>query len=156
MSGPRGNWEARRNVGLARNEASHALHLLRPKTYPSPDSWARSARAPEITANLFVDRLLELLRRRKPEVQRIVFVVDEVGQYVARSVDRMTDLIGLAHAVQKKRGRIWLAVTSQEKLEDVVDNLEGRRVELARAKDRFPVEVDLIPEDIEEVVPNLG
>jgi hypothetical protein len=151
VSGPRGNWQARRNVGLARNEASHALHLLRPQTYPNPDTWARSARPPEITADLFVNRVLELLARRRPDVTRIVFVVDEVGQYVARSVDRMFDLMGLAHAVQKKRGRIWLAVTSQEKLEDVVDNLEGRQMELARVKDRFPLRVDLIPEDIEEV-----
>jgi hypothetical protein len=152
VSGALGPWKARRHVGLARNEASHALHLLRPKTYPSPDSWARSTRPPEITPDLFVGRVLELLQRRRPEVQRLIFVVDEVGQYVARSVERMFDLMGLAHAVQKKRGRIWLAVTSQEKLEDVMDNLEGRQVELARVKDRFPLRVDLIPEDIEEVV----
>jgi hypothetical protein len=153
VSGARGDWKARRNVGLARNEASHALHLLRPQTYPSPDSYARSLRPLEISANFFADRLLELLSRRQPHAQRVVFVVDEMGQYVARSVDRMFDLMGLAHAVQKKRGLLWLVVTSQEKLEDVVDNLEGRKVELARVTERFPRDlwVDLIPEDIEEV-----
>jgi hypothetical protein len=154
ISGERGTWHDRRNVALARNEASHALHLLRPKTFPAPDSWARSIRELVVNADFFADRVLELVRRRAPRVTRIIFVVDEVGQYVARSVDRMFDLMGLAHAVQKKRGRIWLAVTSQEKLEDVVDSLEGKRVELARVRDRFPRElgVDLIPSDIEEVV----
>jgi hypothetical protein len=42
-------------------------------------------------------------------------------------------------------------VTSQEKLEDVVDSLEGKRVELARVQDRFPIRVDLQPSDIKEV-----
>ena len=37
-------WSERRNVGLAKGEASHALHLLRPDTYPNADSWSTRAR----------------------------------------------------------------------------------------------------------------
>ena len=151
VSRERGTWRERRNIALARNEASHALHRLRPETYPSPDSWARSAEDPVIDSDFFASRIVELLRRRAPTARRVIFVVDEVGQYVARDVDRMFDLMGLAHAFQKKRGSVWLAVTSQEKLEDVVDSLEGRQVELARVRDRFPLTVDLVPSDIEEV-----
>lgn len=145
-------WAERRHVALARNEASHAMSLIRPETYPNPDSWIRGAREPEITANWFANRALELLARRGGGRKRLVFVVDEVGQYVARSEDRMFDLLGLAHATQKKRGAIWVIATSQEKLEDVVDSLEGRRIELARLRERFPTTVDLVPSDIEEVV----
>lgn len=151
VSRERGTWRERRNVALARNEASHALHVLRPQTYSSPDSWARSAKDPVIDSDFFTNRIVELLRRRQRKTKRVILVVDEVGQYVARDVDRMFDLMGLAHAVQKKRGGVWLAVTSQEKLEDVVDSLEGRRVELARVRDRFPLTIDLVPSDIEEV-----
>jgi hypothetical protein len=145
-------WSERRHVALARNEASHALSRLRPQTYPQPDSWVRGAREPVVTADWFADRAAALLQRRGAGKRRLVFIVDEVGQYVARSYERMYDLMGLAHAAQKKRGAIWLVVTSQEKLEDVVDSLEGRRIELARVRDRFPVTVDLVPSDIEEVV----
>lgn len=152
VAGERGNWRQRRNIAFARNEASHALHILRPDTYSQPDSFALSAKEPAIDADWFADRALELLARRASDARRLVFVEDEVGQYVARDVNRMFDLMGLAHAVQKKRGRVWLVVTSQEKLEDVVDALEGRRVELARVRDRFPITVDLVPSDIEEVV----
>jgi len=145
-------WAERRHVALARNEASHALSLLHPQTYPQPDSWIRGAREPTVTADWFADRALALLQRRGAGKRRLVFVVDEVGQYVARSEQRMYDLMGLAHAVQKRRGAIWLVVTSQEKLEDVVDSIEGRRIELARVRDRFPIAVDLVPSDIKEVV----
>ncbi|MCB0535636.1 MAG: hypothetical protein KDD14_25755, partial [Saprospiraceae bacterium] len=45
----------------------------------------------------------------------------------------------------------WIFVTSQEKLDEVVDALDARRIELARLKDRFPLEVDLKQSDIKEV-----
>lgn len=145
------SWVERRNVGLAKGEASHALHLLRPETYPEVDSWARQATEPEINANWFALRAKELVARRRGGATRLVFVVDEVGQYVARSVDRMLDLQGLAEAVQKHRGQLWLVVTSQERLNDVVDSLESRQIELARVQARFPLRVDLLPADIDEV-----
>jgi hypothetical protein len=145
------SWTGRRNVGLAKGEASHAMHLLRPETYPSADSWAKGTQEPEVTHNWFAERALRLLERRGGEHRRLLFVVDEVGQYVARSVHRMLDLQGLAEAIQKRRGPLWLAVTSQERLDDVVDSLEGKQVELARVQDRFPIRVDLLPSDIEEV-----
>lgn len=151
VSGERGDWRTRRNIGLARHEASHAMHLLQPATYPSPDSWARGQRSLHLDPNVIADQALEMLARRSPGSSRIVFVVDEVGQYVARDRARMLDLQGIAHAFQKKLGALWLIATSQETLDDVVDSLEGSKVELARVQDRFPLRIDLLPSDIEEV-----
>lgn len=144
-------WSERRFTSLAKNEASRALHLLDPETFPQPDSWAKSATEPDIDADWFVARALTLLERRGGGATRLALVVDEAGQYVARSVQRMLDLQGLAEACQKKTGRIWLTVTSQERLNDVVDSLESKQVELARAQARFPLRVDLLPSDIDEV-----
>ncbi len=144
-------WNDRRFTSLAKNEASRALHLLDRATFPQPDSWAKTATEPEIDADWFVTRALELLARRGGGASRLAFIIDEAGQYVARSVQRMLDLQGLAEACQKKKGRIWLAVTSQERLNDVVDSLESKQVELARAQARFPLRVDLLPSDIDEV-----
>ena len=146
-------WKERRHRALAANEASAAMHLLRPTVYNEPDSWARgSAQYPELTANAFATRVLELLERRRPEAKRLVFIVDEVGQYVATDVHRMLDLQGIAQAFQKQDGKLWLVATSQEALEEVVSALGGKRVELARVQDRFPIRVDLVTSDIEEVV----
>jgi hypothetical protein len=88
----KGTWHKRRNSGLARGEASHAMHLLRPGTFPRADSWSRSAQPSSIDANWFARRAVELLGRRGGGAARLVFVVDEAGQYVARSVQRMLDL----------------------------------------------------------------
>ena len=145
------SWTDRRFTALARNEASRVLHELDRQTYSSPDSWARGATQPDVDADWLASRAIELLERRGNGSKRLCFVVDEAGQYVARSIQRMLDLQGLAESFQKKLGKLWLVVTSQERLTDVVDSLEARQVELARAQARFPLRVDLLPEDIEEV-----
>lgn len=145
------SWHADRDIITAKNRASRVLHELDPATYPSADSWSNAASAPEINANWFANRALEMLARRRPGAKRLVFIVDEAGQYVARSADRMLGLQGLAEACQKKKGALWLLATSQEKLTDVVDSLEGKQTELAKAVDRFPIRVDLLPSDIDEV-----
>ena len=145
-------WRSRRDKALALNEASRTLHEMDRATYPSADSYARSRPEVEVTNNWFAKRALDLLGRRRPELKRLVFVVDEVGQYVSRSVHRMLDLQGLAQAFQKEDGQLWLIATGQETLEDVVGALGDKRVELARVRDRFPLTVDLVPSDIEEVV----
>jgi hypothetical protein len=144
-------WAQVRDVALAKNYASRALNIIDSANFPYADSWAKRASPPNIDHNWLADRSIKLLHRRGNGASRLVFVVDEVGQYVARSIPRMFDLQGLAEAFQKKRGPLWLVVTSQEKLSDVVDSLESRQVEYARVQDRFPLRVDLLPSDIHEV-----
>ncbi len=144
-------WESQRDVITAKNRASRVLHELDDKTFPSADSWSNAAEPPPITAKWFAARSLEMLRRRRPGKERLVLVVDEVGQYVSRSIDRMRHLQGLAEECQKTKGRLWLVATSQEKLTEIVDSLEGKQTELAKARDRFPIRVDLLPSDIDEV-----
>jgi hypothetical protein len=146
------DWVERRDKALALNEASKALHKLDSSTYPSADSYAKTRPEVEVTNNWFAKRALDILDRRRAGLSRTVFVVDEVGQYVSRSVHRMLDLQGLAQAFQKEDGRLWLIATGQETLEDVVGALGDKRVELARVRDRFQLTVDLVPSDIEEVV----
>jgi hypothetical protein len=132
-------WTQVRDVALAKNYASRALHIIDPANFPNVDSWSKAASPPSIDHNWLARRALDLLRRRGAGAKCIIFVVDEVGQYVARSIPRMFDLQGLAEAFQKRRGPLWLVVTSQEKLNDVVDSLESRQVEYARVQDRFPL-----------------
>jgi hypothetical protein len=157
------DWDERKHlIAFALNEASAVMHELEPGTYPLADSWAKTHREIHVDANLIADRSLELMRRRRKD-QALIFIIDEVGQYVARHVDRMLDLQGIVQAlgragknwVQSGKGQFqtWLVVTSQEKLGDVVDALGDRRIELARLQDRFPdrLRVDLEPTDITEV-----
>ena len=81
-----------------------------------------------------------------------MFVVDEVGQFVARDVQKMLDLQAIVQSLGVKgRGKHWVVVTSQEKLGELVSGLDDKKIELARLMDRFPLQVHLEPSDISEV-----
>ena len=156
------DWETVRAGAQKLSRASAILHKLDPKTYPSADSWAHAQRNgnASITANKVVERTFELWGRRR-KGKALVFIIDEVGQHVARSGDKIEDLRATIEAFGKvgknllKARKItapcWIVVTSQEKLEEVVAAIDSKRVELAKLQDRFHYRVDLAPSDIREV-----
>ena len=105
----------------------------------------------DITSGDLAKRCLDLMARHRPD-ESLLFVVDEVGQFVARDVQKMLDLQAVVQNLGRLgRGKLWLVVTSQEKLSELVGGLDDKRVELARLMDRFPLQVHLEPADISEV-----
>jgi len=157
-----GDWRRRRKMAQKMNEASAVLHEMDATTFPQPDSWARSqaGKRIEVTPALLVEKTFELAGRRRPG-KAVMFVVDEVGGYVARSAEKIEDLRAVVEQfgkasknrvkARKAAGPAWIVVTSQEKLEDVVAAIDSKRVELAKLQDRFRYRIDLAPADIREV-----
>ncbi len=155
-------WRMVRKGAQRISKASAVLHVLDQVTYPSADSWAHTQRHHNaaMSVSKVVQRTFELFGRRRPG-KALVFVVDEVGQHVARSGDKIEDL----RATIEEFGRVsrnllkarkipapcWIVVTSQEKLDEVVAAIDSKRVELAKLQDRFHNRVDLAPSDIREV-----
>lgn len=143
--------EARGLLAFATNQASLVMHQLEPTTYPMADSWAKGRAKPNVTTGLFAERVVELMGRRRPG-HSLVFVVDEVGQFVARDVQKMLDLQAIVQNLGRLgRGKFWTVVTSQEKLSELVSGLDNKQIELGRLMDRFPMQVHLEPSDISEV-----
>jgi Family of unknown function (DUF6079) len=146
-------WDKGKNkISFALVKASVVMHQLDPSTYTEPDSWVQAAKdKADITPGKLAERCRDLMHRRR-ESKNLVFVVDEVGQFVSRDVQKMLDLQGVVQNLGRiSRGKSWLVVTSQEKLAELVSGLDDKRVELARLMDRFPIQVHLEPSDISEV-----
>ncbi len=146
-------WNAEKGkIAIAVQQASRVMHEMETSTYPAVDSWRESAlRRADITPGDLAKRGLELMARRSPG-KTLLFVIDEVGQFVARDVQKMLDLQAVVQSLGRVgRGRMWVVVTSQEKLNELVGGLDDQRVELARLMDRFPLQVHLEPSDISEV-----
>jgi hypothetical protein len=147
------DWDMEKGlIALAMQQASRVMHELEQDTFITADSWRDSVKdRADITPGLLAERCKELMERRKPG-RSLVFVIDEVGQFVARDVQKMLDLMGVVQSLGRVgRGKMWLVVTSQEKLNELVGGLDDTRVELARLTDRFPLQVHLEPSDISEV-----
>ena len=139
-------------IAIAVQQASRVMHELDPETYPDADSWREAAmKRADVTPGTLAERGMELMSRRNPG-KTLLFVIDEVGQFVARDVQKMLDLQAVVQNLGRiGRGKMWIMVTSQEKLTELVDGLDDTRVELARLMDRFPLQVHLEPADISEV-----
>lgn len=161
---PRDEWVRRgRKSGEKWSRASAILHDMDPDTYPSPDSYAKSLRQDwvQVTPRLLVDRAFELTERRRPG-KALFFIIDEVGQYVAYSQERLEDLRAVIelfgtegrNRVRARRApaQAWFIVTAQERLDEVTSAIgDDRRVLIAKVRDRFGHEVDLSPADVREV-----
>ncbi len=155
-------WRIVRKGAQRLSRASAVLHALDPVTYSAADSWAHTQRSRDaaISVSKVVHRTFELFGRRRPG-KALVLVIDEVGQHVARSGDKIEDLRATIEEFGKvgrnllKARKIpapcWIVVTSQEKLEEVVAAIDSKRIELAKLQDRFRYRVDLAPSDIREV-----
>lgn len=91
---PRRGWAGTgRKSAQVWNRAGVVLSKLDPKTYPAAESFAQSVLQDrvEVTPRLLVDRAFELTERRRPG-KALFFIIDEVGQYVAYSQERLEDL----------------------------------------------------------------
>ncbi len=91
----REEWRRVRKGSQKYNRASVLLHTLDPRTYPGPESWldaVRSRPARNLTVSQFIERSFDLCARRRPG-KAIAFIVDEMGQYVARSQERLENLV---------------------------------------------------------------
>ena len=156
------DWQIARKGAMKLNYASAILNRMDPKVFPAADSWAKSLgqRNTTITVETVVDRTFELTARRRPG-KAIAFIIDEVGRYVAHSANKIEDLRALVEQfgevsknylkAKKAIAPVWIVVTSQEKLDEVVDAIGTKRVDIAKLQDRFRHRVDLAPADIREV-----
>jgi hypothetical protein len=155
-------WRLVRKGSTKFARASAILHTMEPETFPSQETWSQSLhnKSADITVGRFVERAFDLCALRKPG-KALAFIIDEVGQYVARSGDKIEDLRAVVEQFGKESKNrlkakkiiapIWVMVTSQEKLDEVVAALDSKRVELAKLQDRFRHRIDMAPADIREV-----
>jgi hypothetical protein len=145
------------------SSASVLVHEVDPRTFPTETSFLDEVKArplARLTVREIVERCFDLTARRRPG-KSFMFIVDEMGQYVARSGDKLENL----RAVVEQFGKVslermrkkqllapaWVIVTAQEKLEEVYDYVGIGRVELPKLQDRFKHSVHLSPADIREV-----
>lgn len=160
----RAEWTAQgRKSAQAWNRAGVILHEMDPYTYLTAESFAQTILQDRVqmTPKLLVERSFELMARRRPG-KALTFIIDEVGQYVAYSQERLEDLRAVVETFgmegrNRARARsvpapTWFIVTAQERLEEVTSAIgDDRRVLLAKVQDRFPIRIDLSPSDVREV-----
>ena len=103
---------------------------------------------------LLDDRIQEIIDivRETSGKDYIIFVIDEVGQYVGSNQNKILDLQGLAENLKNiGDGKAWVVGTAQQTLTEDDPRAALNSPELYKLKDRFPIQVDLESSDIKEI-----
>ena len=87
------------------------------------------------------------------KLTRLVFVLDETGQWINDDNDRLSQLQALIEeAGDKGQGKIWLFVTTHEDMGAIYTNARARQADFKKVEGRFRFRLSLTTENIEQVL----
>jgi hypothetical protein len=126
-------------------------HEVYPELFPTADSFRTSG---DEVVSLLKDRMEDIIDivRDHSGKDYIVFVIDEVGQYVGGNTNKILDLQGMAENLKNiGEGKVWVIGTAQQTLTEDDPRAALNSPELFKVKDRFPITVALESSDIREI-----
>jgi len=106
-----------------------------------------------LTVENFAGWVRDYLDARGP-THRIVFLVDEVGQFIGRDTQLMLNLQTITEQLGTVcKGRAWVAVTSQEDLDAVLGDVSQVRAnDFSKIQGRFKTRLSLSSANVDEVI----
>ncbi len=151
--------EVRQRPMLYWDEIFEALARTLPDRFNSADAarqaYDRSVVQPtfqQLAKDLVAYVVRQQARYRDREV-RLLFIIDELGQFVADSGPRLLDIQSFAEEIATHgKGKIWLVVTSHESMHDVVKNAREFKGDIKKLEGRFYKRYTLTTENIERVL----
>ena len=106
-----------------------------------------------LTIKEFVRRIKEYLDSKSPQ-HRIVFLVDEIGQFIGDDTHLMLSLQTIVEELGRVcHGRAWVIVTSQEDIDAVVGDLKASKAnDFSKIQGRFNTRLSLSSSNTDEVI----
>lgn len=99
-----------------------------------------------------IDDFAELVKQYIDQTgHRIVFLADEVGQFIGDSVQRMLNLQTIVEQLgTRTRGQAWVIVTSQQAIDKVTDVASGQ--DFSKIQGRFKTRLSMSSANVDEVI----
>lgn len=86
----------------------------------------------------------------KPDGFRLLFMIDEVGQYVGTDTDMLLNLQSLTEKIGSEcGGKVWMVCTGQEAIDEII---KVRADEFSRIQARFKTRLSLSSSSVDEVI----
>lgn len=141
-----------RNLDFHADEFLDVIEKMQIMTRESAERWLDKESIKSVSAESFRD-LIEGYLKIKGAKQRIVFLVDEIGQYIGENSQLMLNLQTLVETLGVKfQGRVWIGVTSQQDLGTILTANDSRRNDFSKIQDRFKTILPLSSGNIDEVI----
>lgn len=126
-------------------------HEMYPALFPDAKSFSSRTDGFFQFEDQRVQEMIDIVREKSGK-QNIIFIVDEVGQYVASRDNLILNLDGLAKNLKRLGdGKVWIISTAQQTLTEDDPRASLNSDKLYKLKDRFPIQIDLESSDIKEI-----
>ena len=129
---------------------AHSLH----QSEQSCEKWIDGAEGNfALTVENFCQWVQDYLDGRGGD-HRIVFLVDEVGQFIGTDTHLMLNLQTITEELGTVcKGRAWVVVTSQEDIDAVLGEIQGTRAkDFSKIQGRFRTRLSLSSANVDEVI----
>ena len=149
------NWIDERDAFmLTPDDALKAFAEVTNQTFESAQAWYNESESSE---NLSIEKFSKLVKNYldgKSDKHRIVFLIDEVGQFIGTNTQLMLNLQTLAEDLGNTcEGRAWIIVTSQEDIDVVLGEVNASRSnDFSKIQARFPTRISLSASNTDEVI----
>lgn len=105
------------------------------------------------TPDLSIAQLVEDMKAyvdSKPADFRLLFMIDEVGQYVGTDTDMLLNLQSIIEKLGSEcQGKVWVICTGQEAIDEII---KVRADEFSRIQARFQTRLSLSSSSVDEVI----
>lgn len=115
----------------------------------SARNWFNGSQNVEFSISKLVEDIKAYVDK-KPNNFRLLFMIDEVGQYVGDSTDLLTNLQSLVEKLGSDcQGKVWVVCTGQEAIDEIIKTREN---EFSRIQARFKTRLSLSSSSADEVI----
>jgi len=149
---PDTKWDEVHNQPLVANQIAAELAVeFYPKLFKKTSDFGDLTLHVSKPENRRTEEMVALIRRVSGK-KNIIFIIDEVGQYVSAKPSLILNLDGLAKNLkQLGGGSVWIFSTAQQTLTDDNPTAALNSPGLYKLKDRFPIQIHLEAGDIKEI-----
>lgn len=107
----------------------------------------------EIAIEDFAERVHQYIEKTG---ERVVFLVDEIGQFISTDSRLMLNLQTMTEELGTRcRGKAWIIVTAQEDMDSMMENMDsaaGKRNDFSKIMGRFKTRLSLTSVNADEVI----
>lgn len=103
-----------------------------------------------VSVESFAKLVNQYIEKQEPNYH-MVFLVDEVGQYIGSSQQRMLNLQSIVEDLGTyTHGKAWVIVTSQQAIDKVTTNINGQ--DFSKIQGRFKTRIAMSSANVDEVI----
>ena len=145
-------WEEKRDAYIF--EQDEIIEALVNCDYQSRESLERLFHSDGSSSHFSVEKFAEKVKRycdSKGKDHQVIFLIDEIGQYIGENSELMLNLQTVVEALGTKlTGKAWIVVTSQADIDSITKDAKG--YDFSKIQGRFDTRLSLSSANVDEVI----